>query len=82
MPGTLGPKCSMTIKRLMLTCWFTQRVTRTAGRHEGVSARLTFTVGRVGVELEAGLAQAQERAVGVEALAPDAHVVFAAFVHI
>lgn len=43
---------------------------------------LTFTVGRVGVELETGLAQAQEGAVGVETLTADAHVVFTAFVHI
>lgn len=46
------------------------------------SLSLTFAVGSVCVELEASLTQAQERAVGVETLAPDAHVVLAAFIHI
>lgn len=42
----------------------------------------TFTVSCISIELEAGLAQAQERAHGVYALASDAHVIFAALVHV
>lgn len=43
---------------------------------------LTFTVSRVGVEFEASFTQAHERALSVETLAPDAHIVFGAFIHI
>lgn len=43
---------------------------------------LTFAVSHVSVEFEAGLAQAQEGAVGVEALAVEAHVVLTALVHV
>lgn len=46
--------------------------------HQG----LTFTVSHVGIELETGLAEAQEGAVGVDALAVEANVVFAALVHV
>lgn len=49
---------------------------------KGGSSGRTFAVGRVVVELEAGLAQAHERAVGVQTLAPDAHVASAALVHV
>lgn len=79
----------------MLTCWFTQKeetsgqgfgsvtgTTNTSGQHKGVLFCLTFTVSRVGVELEASLTQAQERSIGVEALSTDTHILFAAFVHI
>ncbi len=96
MLGMLKPKCSVTIKQIMLTCWFTQRAestgqslgsiittTYTTGHHKGVLlCSLTFTVSRVSVELEASLTQAQERAICVETLAPDAHIVFTAFIHI
>lgn len=47
-----------------------------------VSFHLTFTVSRVSVVLEAGLAQAEEGAVGVETITPDADIVFTALVHI
>ena len=43
---------------------------------------LTFTVSRVVVELETGIAQAHEGAVRVDTLTLTAHVIFAAFVHI
>lgn len=51
--------------------------------HERTSKQsFTFTVSRVGVEFEASLTQAQERAISVETLALDAHIVFTAFIHI
>lgn len=43
---------------------------------------LTFTVNHVGIEFETGLTEAQEGAVSVDALAVEAHVVFAALVHV
>lgn len=43
---------------------------------------LTFTVSCVRVELEASFTHAQEGAVSVETLAPDAHAVFTALVDI
>lgn len=48
------------------------------GGHQG----LTFTVDHVGIEFETDLAETQEGAVGVDALAVEAHVVFAALVHL
>lgn len=45
--------------------------------HQG----LTFTVNHVGIELETDLAEAQEGAVGVDTLALEADIVFAALVH-
>lgn len=45
-------------------------------------AGLTFTVSRVSAEFEASLTQAHERALRVETLAPDANIVFIAFIHI
>ena len=47
---------------------------------EGVLLCLTFTVSHVGVELETSFTQAQERAISVDTLAPDAHIVFTAFI--
>lgn len=52
------------------------------GGGQKVTGGLTFTVNHVGIEFETGLAQAQEGAVGVDALAVEAHVVFAALVHV
>lgn len=43
---------------------------------------LTFTVNHVGIEFEADLAETQEGAVGVDALAVEADVAFAALVHL
>lgn len=48
---------------------------------EKVTRVLTFTVDHVGVEFETDLAETQEGAVGVDALAVEADVVFAALVH-
>lgn len=51
-------------------------------KRERASQRsLTFTVSRVSVEFEASLTQAHERAISVETLAPDAHIVVIAFIH-
>lgn len=72
----------------MLRRQFKPRVAASGGRSWGqkfsVTPRqgLTFAVGHVSVELETDLAQAQEGAVGVDALAVEAHVVFTALVHV
>lgn len=51
------------------------------GRGKGHQG-LTFAVNHVGIEFETDLAETQEGAVGVDALAVEADVLFAALVHL
>lgn len=57
-------------------------MTNTTWKQKEVLISLTLTVSRISVEFEAGLAQAQERALTVDALSSDAHIILAAFIHV